>query len=354
MKPNKNNINAFNEWSENLCNKRHDKSVELRKLKAGNNPFKKWFYLGKKVKSTVYKVNAYIVNTDKISTVTTFIRKQDAENFVKNFNTIGYTNPSIETMKTKVYSVERYYNTPYDKLRWKAIKRWHKKVEKYGIEIKRPYFYYGKEKYYIYNSQLEYQNHYRKFCSSWWKEKFAGIMNIPRYHYKTCWYDYFDLFTSLIVKLTIKGLYIGLHGNSVTHKEQMHEIWECRKELIKAYNFEDWYDYTHVQPKIKEKYGIDYELCSYNRQTYLETGLIKCDNKTLNLGISPKIVSDYLKTKLSSFTREDVVNKCDEIDNFVSDLKYSKDANYKMNETGKKILHKAFLLLADNITGWWD
>ena len=51
MKPNKDTeYNEFIEWSENLCNKRHDKLVELRKKKAGNNPFKKWFYLGKKVK----------------------------------------------------------------------------------------------------------------------------------------------------------------------------------------------------------------------------------------------------------------------------------------------------------------
>ena len=203
MKPNKNTeYNKFIEWSENLCNRRHDKLVELRKLKAGNNPILKWFYFGKK--------------------------------------------------KDGKYAIEEYYNTPYDKLRWKAIKRWHKKVEKYGIEIKRPYFYYGKEKYYIWNSQLEYQNRYRKFCSFWWKEKFEGIMNIPKYHYKTCWYDYYDLFTSLIVKLTIKGLYIGLHGNSVTHKEQMHEIWECRKELIKAYNFEDWYEWKNNVDVLKD------------------------------------------------------------------------------------------------------
>ena len=38
MKPNKDiDFNKFVEWSENLCNKRHDKLVELRKKKAGNN-----------------------------------------------------------------------------------------------------------------------------------------------------------------------------------------------------------------------------------------------------------------------------------------------------------------------------
>ena len=57
MKPNKDTeYDEFVKWSENLCDKRHDKLVELRKKKVVNNPFKKWFYLGKKVKSTVYKV----------------------------------------------------------------------------------------------------------------------------------------------------------------------------------------------------------------------------------------------------------------------------------------------------------
>ena len=44
----------------------------------------------------------------------------------------------------------------------------------------------------------------------------------------------------------------GLHGNSVTHKEQMHEIWECRKELIKAYNFEDWYEWKNNVDVLKD------------------------------------------------------------------------------------------------------
>ena len=57
MKPNKDTeYTEFTEWSEKLCEKRHDKLVELRKEKCRNNPFKKWFYLGKKVKITKYKI----------------------------------------------------------------------------------------------------------------------------------------------------------------------------------------------------------------------------------------------------------------------------------------------------------
>lgn len=244
MKPNKETeYNEFVKWSGELCDKRHEASIDYRKKKAGNNPFKKWFYLGKKVKTTVYKVNALAINTNTKVTIDRFFRKSDAETFVKNFDSIAYTNPSVEKSVEKVYSIENYGNTPYDKLRWKAILKWQKKIEKRGLEIRRPYFYYGKEKYHIWNSHLEYGDVYKKFCKSWWKNQFEKIIDIPKYHYKTCWYDYSDLFTSLIVKLTIKGLYLGLYGNSVTHKEQMHEICEVRRELIKAYNFDDYYEW---------------------------------------------------------------------------------------------------------------
>ena len=62
MKPNKDTeYTEFTEWSEKLCEKRHDKLVELRKEKCRNNPFKKWFYLGKKVKITKYKIINFIL-----------------------------------------------------------------------------------------------------------------------------------------------------------------------------------------------------------------------------------------------------------------------------------------------------
>ena len=112
--------------------------------------------------------------------------------------------------------------------------------------------YYGKETYHIWNSRLEHKHCYKKFSSYWWKECFESILDIPRYHYKTCWYDYYDLFQTLIVKLTIKGLALGLFGNAAIHKEQMHKIWECRKELINAYNFEDYYAWKNNIDVLKD------------------------------------------------------------------------------------------------------
>ena len=244
MKPNKDTeYNEFTEWSEKLCEKRHDKLVELRKEKCGNNPFKKWFYLGKKVKITKYKIIRFhdeIHFSCEIDNIKSYF---EAKNILKELQENNNTKDwfEISEYEVKGYSLEEYYNTPYDRLRWKAFKQWWKKIEKHGLVIKRPYMYYGKETYHIWNSRLEHKHCYKKFSSYWWKECFESILDIPRYHYKTCWYDYYDSFHTLIVKLTIKGLALGLFGNAVIHKEQMHEIWECRKELINAYNFEDYY-----------------------------------------------------------------------------------------------------------------
>ena len=281
MKPNKDTeYDEFVKWSENLCDKRHDKLVELRKKKVVNNPFKKWFYLGKKVKSTVYKVTAFVANTNEKVTIDTFIRRYEAENFIKNFNTTVFVNPSIEESTEKIYSLENYYSTPYDNLRWKTFKQWWKKIEKHGLVIKRPYMYYGKETYHIWNSRLEHKHCYKKFSSCWWKECFESILDIPRYHYKTCWYDYYDLFQTLIVKLTIKGLALGLFGNTVTHKEQMHEIWECRRELINTYNFEDYYAWKNNVDVLKDNPSYEWfkELEEKHKECTKKAFMLLADN----------------------------------------------------------------------------
>lgn len=263
MKPNKETeFNDFIKWSEELCNKRREALIESRYEKAKNkkwlkgnclNPIKAWFYLGKKIKYTVYDV---IHTNSAIPEQCDFKTRYEAEEFIKKYN--GEHKLEIKERIVNGYAIDDYGNTPYDKLRWKAIHRWQKKIEKHGLEIRRPYFYYGKEKYFIWNSHLEHGGVYRKFCNYWWKDQFERIIDIPKYHYKTCWYDYFDLFTSLIVKLTIKGLYLGLYGNSVTHKEQMHEIWEVRRELIKAYNFEDYYEWKCGIDVLKDNPGEDW------------------------------------------------------------------------------------------------
>ena len=271
MKPNKDTeYTEFTEWSEKLCEKRHDKLVELRKEKCGNNPFKKWFYLGKKVKMTKHRIIRFhdeIHFSCEIDNIKSYF---EAKNILKKLQENNNTKDwfEISEYEVKGYSLEEYYNTPYDRLRWKAFKQWWKKIEKHGLVIKRPYMCYGKETYHIWNSRLEHKHCYKKFSSCWWKECFESILDIPRYHYKTCWYDYYDLFQTLIVKLTIKGLALGLFGNTVTHKEQMHEIWECRRELINTYNFEDYYAWKNNVDVLKD--NPSYEWFKEREEKYKE------------------------------------------------------------------------------------
>ena len=168
MKPNKDTeYNEFTEWSEKLCEKRHDKLVELRKEKCGNNPFKKWFYLGKKVKITKYKIIRFhneIHFSCEIDNIKSYF---EAKNILKELQENNNTKDwfEISEYEVKGYSLEEYYNTPYDRLRWKAFKQWWKKIEKHGLVIKRPYMYYGKETYHIWNSRLEHKHCYKKFSS---------------------------------------------------------------------------------------------------------------------------------------------------------------------------------------------
>ena len=348
MKPNKNTeFNKFLEFQENNNNKRHKKLIEIRKEKCGNNIFKKWFYLGKKINSTRYQILRFydedcfsceIKDIKNIFEAQKILKELEATNTTKNWF-------KISEYKLKAYSIEEYYSAPYDKFRWLSFKKWWKSIEKHGLIIRRPYMYYGKETYHIWNSNLEYSNRYKKFSKYWYKNKLEKIINYTKYNYKTCWYDYYDLFQSLIVKLTIKGLAIGLYGNAVIYKEQMHEIWECRKELIKAYNFEDYFQFNFLENLVKEKYNINYDIALYDKCEYLNKGKIIV-NSNANAGINPLIVEKAFNTQDRNF----VCEKCKEIDEF-----YLQNINYEEQaKQQKNVCKKAFELLAEGIYGWWD
>lgn len=218
------------------CKKRHEAAIRWRKEKAGNNIFKKWFYLGKKNKT------------------------ED-----------GYE-----------YDAEKYYSTPYDKIVWKIFKKYCKKLELKGVTIRRSWL--GDDKSIncrIYKSRRVFESPYRKFCSYWWKDILENIRDIPTYNFKTCSFDYFDIYENLIVNLTVKGMYFGLHGICTKAKEQMHECWTIRDMLLKAYQQEEWASYNATK-SCEEVYG-----CSYNPEFEFIDGRIKTVN-------SPsKEVEDY-------------------------------------------------------------
>lgn len=194
-------------WS-NECDRRHEAAAKWRKEKAGNNPFKKWFYLGK------------------------FDKKENE------------------------YAFEGWHWTPYDKLVWKHFKKYCKKLEVKGVFIKRSWFEDDdKARIRIYKSRRVFESPYRKFCSYWWKDILENIRDIPTYNHKVCTFDFYDIYENLIVNLTVKGLYFGLHGMCTKSKQQMHECWITREKLLKAYYQEDWASYN-AKMSCKEVYGI--------------------------------------------------------------------------------------------------
>ena len=258
---------------EKACEKRHEAAIKWRKEKAGSNIFKKWFYLGKKHKIT---------------------------------DEFGYKYE---------YDAEKYYSAPYDKTIWKRFKKYCKKLEIKGVIIHRPWL--GDDKFVrcrIYKSRRLFESPFRKFSSYWWKDTLEDISDTLtlKHNFKTCSFDFFDIYENLIVNLTIKGLYFGLHGIFTKAKEQMHWCWTIRDKLLKAYCQEEWASYNATK-SCEEVYGV-----AYSPEFELTDNTIKITN-------SPsKEVEDYYNEQYM---------KC------ISDASISKEA---------------FEALAEHINDLWD
>ena len=113
-------------------------------------------------------------------------------------------------------------NTPFDHRRKKAFYKWRKRIERKGIDIKRPYF----SEYTKHICNYRVFKHYKYAYSSIWKRIRYGLFE---YAPHTSLWDMSDLIDYLIVKLTIMGVY---HGGGFSHilynKQEMHTIWIAR------------------------------------------------------------------------------------------------------------------------------
>ena len=123
-----------------------------------------------------------------------------------------------------------------EKLEWYKFKRWSKKIEKNGIIIKRSW---GKEDIKMYREcQGLFDSPYIKTCFNYWKDVFRNSTYLFRYNRRVCFWDYYDLYSYLIINLTIKGVYFAKFGISTEHKNQAHECWLAREKLIKSYFYD--------------------------------------------------------------------------------------------------------------------
>lgn len=191
------------------CDARHLASVRWRKEKAGKSHLKAYFYLGK---------------FDK---------------------------------KKKEYATEKYAITLYDELVWRRFKKYCKKIEKSGIVLKRQWLESDAECCF-YGTKKIFESPYRRHSFFWWKDIAKNICSMPFYKDKVCSFDYYDIYTGLIINLTIKGLYLGLHGISLKSKQQMHECWLIREKLLKAFKHDDFASYRAMKA-CEKKFGTAYK-----------------------------------------------------------------------------------------------
>ena len=323
---------AFEKWASDYCEQRHIATLKYLFEKAGENPLKKRFYLGKNI-------------------------KEKAESISSNYGNFLSNRIPDKNGNIKFRTIITYGATPYYKVCWRTFKKWQKQVERNGFVLKRDWM----EKPYRFRLHKErrLESPYRKFCSYWWKSVLENLFSFWKYNQKVCTYDYYDIFENLIVNLTIKGVYQSLFGNAIVHKEQAHTIWKAREKLIKAYLIENYCE-GKAKKDVKEKYGIDFDRKTFDLDTYIENGSIeeRKDNK-FNFMLNPLIVEEKLfgthlvEGKEKRNERKLVLQKISEIEEFFC----KKEIEHRKSDIhmdGEKYAVEAFEYVAKNIYDWWD
>lgn len=286
----------------------HDERVHqsyLNRLeKSGKNPIKIWYYLG--------------------------LGKDKAENVICK-------------------------NTPFDRNRKKAFYRWRKKIEKSGVNIRRPYFSdynnhtcnYGLFKYYDYKysnilNKIKYCLDYRPYCSIW---------------------DMSDIIEYLILKLTILGVY---HGGGFSHilysRQQMHSIWIARKLLIEAISSEDIYNY-HKNLAFQKHFHINasyYDLLSnFDEKSFIEEGEFK-ESEKFNYVVSPfsKEIKELFDNNLfnTKSGRSLILEKCREMEAYWNnlDVSYNNQGFHYLSAFMNIKIRKAFEYISEHYFEWGD
>ena len=151
-------------------------------------------------------------------------------------------------------------------MNYKKFKIYAKHIEKNGITLHRGY---GTFKIELYKSiKGLFDSPWIKTCFNYWKDVFYNFTHIFSFNSRICMWDYYDMYSYLIINLTIKGMYFAYFGTSTIHKKQAHECWMCREKLLKSYHYEDYAffkDMTIENYKniIKAEYKADKDCFSY-------------------------------------------------------------------------------------------
>lgn len=246
------------------------------------------------------------------------------------------------------------HSTLFDTWRKKKFYRWYRKVERYGVDVKRPYFSdytkhvfnYRLFKFYDYKYsklwKLKYLFEYKPHCSVW---------------------DMSDVMDYIIVKLTILGVY---HGGGFSHllyrKQQMHSIWTARKMLIEAISSEEIYMYAKDK-SFQEHFGINmsfYDLLgSFDDKEFLNTGGFLDSDEVFT--VSPKNLKSYFDEKLylTYNGRKEILRKCKEMENYWYELDKSDELSeetrrFYLSDFMRIKVREAFEYLSQNYFDFGD
>lgn len=332
-------FNDYERACERNCNKFHEAARKYRLSKAHSKfpLFKKfllWFYGLEKVdkKYSLIDKNGNIKNY--------YFSEYDAELDKEEGNKIAEVN---------IADYELNYSSPYDKIRYKLYLAWVRRIERNGLKIKRPWL----------DATIRY----------WPQEehnygKFRTLKRLFHHKYHNCIWDASDS-TDEIIRLTVAGMYHLLWGHSVEHRENFHQIWTYRNMLIKSLFYDEYWEYYNIKLKVKEEYGIPYNIEVYNREDYIENGISAIGAKdtddctvTINPILVERIVPRKMKNGIVAETNKDyrkrVIDKVCEIENFVYEKKVTDFTYEKMNGEWKKLKLEAAEFRVNYENGWND
>ena len=250
----------------------------------------------------------------------------------------------IKSLKFGIFAslaVRFFHSKMYGKAKWHSFLRWQKRIERLGVEVKRPWLYGGKVTFKMHNDK----------------------------NFRICRWDQYDICNFLLVKLTVSGLYFATHGVCLLNKIQMRECWQARKMLIEAMTYEEKFSWL-CDKKIREHFGVDWDfsdsLKMFNKEYYLEGKDIKeCEvaKGSFEICADPEKVEKLLIKSLGEPLeknrdwREKVLLLAKEIGDYNHELSYGKDKDNSVNfalEKKLKLMKEAFVYISQKQDGWWD
>lgn len=281
-----------------------------------------------------------------------FFSEYDAENYLKYLSQGSEHKFRIEELITpkEEAQYELSYSSPYNTLKYKLFLSWVRKIENKGMILKRPWYEYHLE----YWPATEY-----KYSNKW-----IRATRFFRHKYHNMVWDASDSFDE-IIRVTIAGVYHWRFGHIIEHRQTAHQMWVYRKLLLKALDFDTYWEFENVKKPVLEKYKIPYEIEVFDEDNYIKNGINAIGrnagkyfhaaiNPILVERIVPRKTKNGIVTETNSEYRKRVLDKVHEIENFCYETRVTNYGFEKLREDWKKAKMEAYSYRAEYEDGWND